>query len=281
VPPTCRAEDARIETLKVVLLTVAVLYLAIAGVVWLAQESIVFYPPPKLARPATPAGMKLEDVAIVTRDGTRLAGLLAIPEGVAKPAAVIYFGGNAEEVTAYASETPAFYGPRAALFVNYRGYGASAGRPGEAALVADGAEIFDWMAKRPDIDATRIALHGRSLGTSVAVQVAAARPARCVVLTSPFGSALDVGREAYPWLPVAWLLRHPFDSAARAPGIHVPVLILTGSADTIIKPHHSEKLAKAWGGPVDRVSLEGFGHNDLDLDPRYASAIRSFLDRCL
>ena len=215
------------------------------------------------------------------RDGTRLAGVLAMPAAVAKPPLVIYFGGNAEEVTAYAAQAQALYGPRAALFVNYRGYGASAGRPGEAALVADGAEIYDWAGKRTDIDASRIALHGRSLGTGVAVQVAAARPARCVVLTSPFASALGVARELYPWLPVAWLLRHPFDSAARAPAIKVPALIITGSADTVIKPHHSEKLAKAWGGAVERLSLEGFGHNDLDLHPGYASAIRSFLDRCL
>jgi fermentation-respiration switch protein FrsA (DUF1100 family) len=225
--------------------------------------------------------MKLEDVAITMRDGTRLAGLLAIPAAVAKPALVVYFGGNAEEVTAYAAQAQALYGPRAALFVNYRGYGASAGRPGEAALVGDGAEIYDWAGRRADIDASRIALHGRSLGTGVAVQVAATRPARCVVLTSPFASALGVARELYPWLPVAWLLRHPFDSAARAPGIKVPALIITGSADTVIKPHHSERLAKAWGGPVDRLSLEGFGHNDLDLHPGYARAIRSFLDRCL
>jgi fermentation-respiration switch protein FrsA (DUF1100 family) len=225
--------------------------------------------------------VKLEDVAITMRDGTRLAGLLALPAAVAKPPLVIYFGGNAEEVTGYAAEAQALYGPRAALFVNYRGYGASAGRPGEAALVADGVEIYDWAGKRADIDGSRIALHGRSLGTGVAVQVAAARPARCVVLTSPFASARGVARELYPWLPVAWLLRHPFDSAARAPGIKVPALVITGSDDTVIRPHHSEKLAQAWGGTVERLSLQGFGHNDLDLHPGYASAIRSFLDRCL
>ena len=247
---------------------------------WLAQESLVFYPPPALARPAAPAGWRLEDVAIVTRDGTRLVGLLALP-GVPRPPLVIYFGGNAEEVTAYAAEAPATYGPRAALFVNYRGYGASGGRPGEAALVSDGQEIYDWAARRADIDAERIALHGRSLGTGVAVQVAAARPAKCVVLTSPFASALDVAREMYPWLPVSYLLRHPFDSAARAPKLRVPALIISGNADTLIRPHHSDRLAGAWGGPVERVKLEGFGHNDIDLHPAYAKAIRAFLDRCL
>jgi fermentation-respiration switch protein FrsA (DUF1100 family) len=218
-------------------------------------------------------------VAIDTRDGTRLAGVLARPEA-GKPPLVIYFGGNAEEVTAYASHAPETYGPRAALFVNYRGYGASGGRPGEAALISDAAEIYDWASRRGDLDVSRIALHGRSLGTGVAVQLAAARPARCVVLTSPFASALDVAREIYPWLPVAMLLRHPFDSAAHAPKLRASVLILSGSADTLIRPHHSDKLAKLWGGHVERVSFEGFGHNDIDLHPGYAKVIHAFLDRC-
>jgi pimeloyl-ACP methyl ester carboxylesterase len=76
-------------------------------------------------------------------------------------------------------------------------------------------------------------------------------------------------------------MRHPFDSLSRAPGLAMPALILTGSADTLIPVKHSERLAAAWGGPVERVSLEGFGHNDLDLNPRYSSAIHAFLDRCL
>ena len=262
------------------LLAAAVIYAAIAGVVWLAQDNLVFYPQPAAARPAAPAGWRIDDVAFTTRDGTQLAGLLVLPPTERAPL-VVYFGGNAEEVTAYASEAPALYGQRAVLLVNYRGYGASGGKPSETALVSDAAEVFDWAAKRPEVDASRVALHGRSLGTGVAVQLAAARPARCVVLTSPFGSAVDVAREIYPWLPVGAMLRHPFDSATHAPNVKAPLLVVTGSGDTIIRPHHSDKLASRWGGPVDRVSLDGFGHNDLDLSPRYTQSIRAFLDRCL
>ena len=271
---------ARIETLKVALLSAAAIYAAIAGVIWLLQDSLVFHPPAAGALPAAPAGWRVEEVAFRTRDGTALAGVLVHP-AVERAALVIYFGGNAEEVTAYAGDVPALYGQRAALLVNYRGYGRSAGKPSETALVGDGAEIFDWAAARTDIDAARIGVHGRSLGTGVAVQVAAARPARCVVLTSPFTSAVDVAREIYPWLPVQALLRHAFDSASRAANVKAPLLVVTGSADNVIRPHHSERLAARWGGPVDRISLEGFGHNDLDLSPRYAQSVRAFLDRCL
>ena len=244
---------------------------------WLAQESLLFYPQAAVPRPVAPAGWRLEDVSIAARDGKHLAGVLALPPA-SHPALVIFFGGNAQEVTSFVPSLQATYGERAVLLVNYRGYGASEGRPGEKALVADGIELFDWAARRTDIDASRIVLHGVSLGTGVAVQVAAARPARCVVLTSPFASALDIAREMYPWLPVAWLLRHPFDSAARAPALRMPALILMGGADTLIPPRHSQRLASLWGAPVERVSFEGFGHNDIDLNPRYAVTIREFLD---
>ena len=265
--------------MKILLLAV-VGYLGVVGVVWLVQESLIFYPRAAGPRPTAPRWWRLQDVAFTTRDATPLAGVLALPP-TERPPLVIYFGGNAEEVTAYAPDAFETYGERAVLLVNYRGYGASGGRPGEKALVADGIELFDWAARLPEIDAGRIAVHGRSLGSGVAVQVAAARPARCVLLTSPFASALDVAKEVYPWLPVSLLLRHPFDSGAYAPARRVPALCLMGEAATLIPKHHSEKLAALWGGPAERVSFEGLGHNDIDLSPRYSAAIHAFLDRCL
>jgi len=266
--------------LKAVLLAVAVGYVAIAVLVWLAQERLIFMPVAVGAPPQAPPGWRLEKVSIPAEDGTALAGVLLLPPAP-RASLVIYYGGNAEEVTASASQAQSEYGTRAVLLMNYRGYGESGGKPTEKALVADALRLFDWAAARGDIDPARIALHGRSLGTAIAVPVAAARPARCVVLTSPFASALDVAREVYPWLPVAWMLRHPFDSGRLAPRIAVPALVLVGEGDTIIPKRHSDRLAAAWGGPVERVTLPGFGHNDLDLNPRYREAIREFLDRCL
>ena len=266
--------------MKSLLLAIAIGYAAIAALVWLLQEKLIFYPREPAPLPLAPAGWRLEEVLHVTADGTRLAGVLVMPPAERAPL-VIYFGGNAEEATSYAPEAERTYGARAVLLMNYRGYGRSAGRPGEKALVADAIELYDWAARRPGIDAQRIALHGRSLGTGVAVQVAAARPARCVVLTSPYASLVDVAKEVYWWLPVALLMRHPFDSASLAPRLRAPALVLVGEADNLVPPHHSRKLAAAWGGPVELVSLEGFGHNDLDVNPRYDAAIRAFLDRNL
>jgi len=266
--------------LKLILLSGLVIYLGVVGAVWLLQERLMFYPRAAGPTPPAPPGWRIEEVAFTTRDGTALAGVLVRPS-TGKPPLVIYFGGNAEEVTAFASLAPETYGERAVLLVNYRGYGSSGGRPSESHLVSDALELFDWAAAHADLDRERTAVHGRSLGTGVAVQVAAAKPVRCVVLTSPFTSALDVAKEIYPWLPVSILMRDVFDSGAHAPKLRMPALILMGGADTLIPKHHSERLAGLWGGPVERETFEGFGHNDIDMNPRYAVAIRNFLDRCL
>jgi hypothetical protein len=229
---------------------------------------------------AAPRGWRIEETKLRMRDGVQLAGVLVLPP-VPRPPLVIYFGGNAEDAMLDAPNADQTYGPRAVLLVNYRGYGASGGRPGERALVGDALEIFDWASRRADLDGSRIAVHGRSLGSGVAVQLAAERPARCVVLTSPYSSAVDIAREVYPWLPVALLLRHPFDSASRAPRVKAPALMLIGEADRVIPPRHSHRLAALWGGPVEEVSFPGFGHDDLSLNPRYDAAIRTFLDHRL
>ena len=267
-------------TLRDVAVFIVVAYAAVVALMWLAQERLQFHPQPAMGPASAPPGWSIEDVRFSAGDGTILAGVLTRPAAGRGPL-VIYYGGNAEETTASASQAHATYGERALLLMNYRGYGESGGKPGEKALIADALEIFDWAAARPDIDRARIGLHGRSLGTAIAVPVAAARAAKCVVLTSPFASALDVAAEIYPWLPVSWMLRHPFDSGRLAPRIASPALILAGDADTIIPKRHSDRLAAAWGGPVERESFAGFGHNDLDLNPRYAQAIRAFLERCL
>jgi uncharacterized protein len=266
--------------LKTLLLAALLGYLGVAGLVWFAQDALMFFPIPGPSRASAPPGWRLEPVSLKMRDGTRIAGVLVLPPRE-KPALVIYFGGNAEEVTAYASQAAQVYGERALLLLNYRGYGESEGRPGENALVGDALEAFDWATQRPDLDTSRIVIHGRSLGSAVAVRVAAERAASCVILTSAFASAAEVAKAIYPWLPVSLMMRHPFDARPHAPKARMPALVLTGDADDIIPKRHSDELAKVWGGPVERASFEGFGHNDLHLHPGYERAIHAFLDRCV
>ena len=107
------------------------------------------------------------------------------------------------------------------------GYGSSQGSPSETALVADALRWYDELAPHYQT----VYLLGRSLGSGVAVQLAAARPVSGVILVTPFDSMVEVGRRHYPFLPVSWMLRHRFDSIAAAPKISAPLLCLVATRD--------------------------------------------------
>src|SRR5258706_1022683 len=143
---------------------------------------------------------------IVAADGTRLRGWIV--KGSAAPApAVIYFGGNAEEVS-WTLADPRWPRESTIVGLNYRGYGASEGAPGEPALTADALAIYDAVVRREDIDPRRIVVFGRSLGTAIAAHLAAERPVAGALLVSPFDSMTAVRKAHYPFLPVSLLLRH-------------------------------------------------------------------------
>ncbi len=266
--------------MKAILVAAIAAYLGVCALLWIMQERLIFLAAGPLPVPTAPPGWRIEPVEIRAADGTRLEGALALPP-VEKPPVVLYFGGNAEEATSHLRDAARFYGPRAVLAVNYRGYGQSQGQPGEAALVADALAIHDWAVARGDLDGRRVALHGRSLGSGVAVALANARPVKAIVLTSPFDSLVAVARTHYPWAPAGLLLRHRFDSLALAPAMRAPLLAIVATGDTVVPPGHSERLVAAWGGPVQALRLAGRDHNDLALDPLFGPAIAAFLDRRL
>ncbi len=207
-------------------------------------------------------------------DGVRLEGWVILPPAK-RPPVVIYFGGNAEEMSAEAIYADHYSGHALAL-INYRGYGRSEGRPGEKALFSDALEIYDTLTRRDDLDPSRILLHGRSLGSGVAVYLAAQRPVHAVILTTPFDSVRALAKEAFPWLPVRLILRHPFDSLSRAPQLHAPLLCLVAEHDEVIPPYHAKRLFEAWAGPKTWREFAA-GHNTISDNVDYWRAVSEFL----
>jgi pimeloyl-ACP methyl ester carboxylesterase len=191
---------------------------------------------------------------------------------------IIYYGGNAEELSGTLPEFAGF-SDWAVLMMNYRGFGDSQGRPGQAVLQADALALFDHVTEKLGIDPRRVVLFGRSLGSGVAVHVAAHRPAAGVILVTPFDSLAAVAAGHYPIFPVRHLIRHPFDSAALASQIRTPCLMLVAERDAVVPPARARGLAASWAGPVREEVLSGADHNDIHLDPRYASTIQSFLSQ--
>lgn len=200
-----------------------------------------YYPRPTSPGPRDPA---VQQVWITAADGSRVEAWYQPGAGVSveRPGpAYIYFHGNGDTVDKMwwvAAHTV----PRglSTLVVEYRGYGRSTGEPSESALIADSLAFYDWLAARPEVDRTRIVLHGTSLGGAVAIAVAAERPAAALVLDCTFTSMIDLASD---WWIRREDVRHTFRSDERIRGLDIPIAIFHGRYDMVIPIAHGRKLA--------------------------------------
>ncbi|MCD6041551.1 MAG: alpha/beta fold hydrolase, partial [Burkholderiales bacterium] len=211
---------------------VALVVIGLPLLVYLSQDSLIFHPQPMAESQRLVVSKKplVESISMEAPDGTRLHAWHVKGEPL-----VLYFGGNAEEVSWMLDEAARLTPGAGWLLVDYRGYGSSGGSPSESSLREDGLRWFDHVAKGNK----RVYVFGRSLGSGVAVQVAAARPVAGVILVAPFDSMVAMGKHYYPVLPVSLLLRHRFESAAAAPGITAPLLCIVAERDEIIPAERS------------------------------------------
>jgi pimeloyl-ACP methyl ester carboxylesterase len=194
----------------------------------------------------------------------------------AGPDALLYFGGNAEDVAANVAPFSAALPARSLYLVNYRGYGGSTGSPSEPALVADAVALYDRLHARH----ANLCVMGRSLGSGVAMQLAAARPVACLVLVTPFDSLLNVARHHFRWLPVGLLLLDRYDSASRAGSVTARTLVVIAEEDEIVLRERSDALVAALPpGRTEVLVLEQAGHNDLDAAAEYLVRLQRFLAR--
>ena len=203
------------------------------------------------------------------RDEVQLHGWLLRPD---REHLVIYYGGNAERLS-YNIDGFKELDDYAALLVNYRGYGESGGSPTEKNLVADGLSILDEVRDRYK----KISILGRSLGTGVAVQVAAQRAVDRLVLVTPFDSVMAVGKRMFPWAPTSLLVKDPFLSIEACANVTAPTLFVLAEEDYVIPRSHSESLAEAWPLEYEWVEVPGSDHNSISEFPLYWKSLREFL----
>jgi uncharacterized protein len=240
-------------------------YALLAVVAWRFQERIAF-PAPRGPLPhPPPQGLQdAERVTLTMRDGTSLAGWYVPPFPRPSPpfAALLWFYGNGEMIAAIWPVLREFRPPRTALLVvDYPGYGASEGRSSEPALYEAADLAYAALAARPGVDATRVRVYGRSLGTAAATHVAATHPVAGLVLESPFTNAREMARHLYALLPRFTLTLH-LDNLANIKRIHCPTLVFHGDADHLVPTAMGLAVAAAAAGPVEVVVIHGAGHND-------------------
>jgi hypothetical protein len=235
-------------------------YLGIGALMYFAQRSLMYFPD-RTRTPPSAAGLpQAEEITLDTADGERVLAWHVPPRG-GKPV-VIYFHGNGGALNLRVDRFQKIIAQGIGLVaLSYRGYGGSSGRPSEAGLVEDARAAYLFAAERYP---GRIALWGESLGTGVAVALAAEKPVTHLVLDAPFTSTVDVAADLYWFLPVRWLMKDQFRSDQHIKQVKAPVLILHGEADDIIPIRYGERLLAMAPGRKQMVRFKDGYHVDLD-----------------
>jgi hypothetical protein len=255
----------------------AVAIIAFGGLVllmYLAQRSLMYFPDRLRTQPAAAGFAAAEEVVLDTAGGEKVIVWHVPPRGD-RPV-ILYFHGNGGSLRYRVDRFRALTADGTGLVaLSYRGYGGSTGRPTEAGLIADAAAVYAFAAAR--YPPQRLVLWGESLGSGVAVALAADHAVGRIVLEAPFTSAADVGAMAYWFLPVRLLMKDQFRSDQRIGAVRVPLLILHGERDRVVPFALGQRLYALANEPKRFVRFRNGGHEDLDA---YGAqeAVRAFLD---
>ncbi|WP_096188830.1 alpha/beta hydrolase [Evansella halocellulosilytica] len=249
---------------------------------YLFQNRFLFYP-----QPITEARVdmineqyeEVEEIEIgVTEDKTIHGWFINRNDHKVSPPLIIYFGGNAEEVS-HLIEDMISLDPYSVILMNYRGYGMSEGSPSEEAMFNDALAIYDYAIENFRIDPSSIAVIGRSMGTGPAVYLSRHRDVKGTVLVSPYDSLTEVAKDRYPLIPVSVLLKHNFNNISKADKITSPLLTMIANDDEVIPPIHSKKLYERWQGHAEKIIFEGKHHNNIQTSDQYWANIKQFLNK--
>jgi len=228
---------------------------------YVAQRSMMYVPETLHILPADAGFPQAEEITLTASDGTRILAWHVKPQE-GHPV-VLYFQGNGG---APRHRVPRFK-PLVAdgtglLALAYRGYAGSDGSPSEQGFIADALALYDFAAAR--YPAGKLVLWGESIGSGVAVALAAQKPAAALILDAPFTSAADVGARAYPFAPVRLLMKDQFRSDERIGKVKAPLLIMHGALDRTVPIAFGEKLFALANEPKRFVRFTRGDHNDLD-----------------
>jgi pimeloyl-ACP methyl ester carboxylesterase len=238
------------------LVIVALVYLGLCAALFAFQRSLIYYPQASalgahdntVTLPV--AGAALE-VSVRPHDGAN---------------ALIYFGGNAEDVSLSLHAFSQAFADHAIYMPHYRGYGGSSGSPSEQSIAQDAVALFD----RVHAEHLNVVVVGRSLGSGVAVRLASRRPVSRLVLVTPYDSLQDLAAQQFSFFPVKWLLIDKFESWRYAPLVSAPTLVIAAEHDEVIPRESSDRLYGRFTKGVATFKLIlGASHNTISDSPEY------------
>jgi uncharacterized protein len=248
--------------MRVMLVALGVI-VVLLGLLWALQRRLIYLPDSAAVPPAAEVIESARDVTLVTSDGLELGGWYVRPTGPDREVTVLVANGNGGDRADRAPLASALADAGfAVLLFDYRGYGGNPGQPTEQGLARDVRAAYRFLVDGLGVPAARMLYFGESLGTGVVSELATEHPPAGLLLRSPFVDLASVGQHHYPLLPVRLLLRDRYPVAEHVARIEVPTTVVYGTADTIIPPAQSRRVAEAAAGSVSLVELVGADHND-------------------
>ncbi len=253
----------------VLALTAATGYAVLCALFWAAQGRLIFGRTTNV-RPLAPGPLadqhEVKALWLDVAPGVRLEGWVARPQNGRADKVLLYFGGRNEHV-GWAGAMTSYLGPWSVYAFNYRGFGGSGGNPCEFDAKSDALQVLDEVRRLEGDAALAPVVMGRSLGTAMAICVAAQREITQLVLLSPFDSVRSLLRQRAPLNSVCWLLNQNFDCIDDAHQVKAPTAILLAAKDQRVPHSHSARLASALGNLQHMSWVAGTNHKTL---PRFA-----------
>lgn len=260
--------------IKFFLVFVIVVYAVATLGMYVFQRKLQYHPANKGLTPQSVGIIGASVETLTTADGEKII-LWYAPARAGLPT-ILYLQGNAGEV----GDRPLrfnYYHSRGfgVAYLSYRGFGGSSGSPSEAGLMADVNAAYDWLIAK-GVEPNRIALLGESLGSGVAVQLAAKREVAAVALEAPYTSTVEVAAKIYWWLPVHALMKDQFKSIDFIAAVVAPLLIIHGEDDRLIPVDFGKRLFAAANQPKELEVVPGFGHDVLFEESTWAREAEFF-----
>ncbi len=241
----------------------------------------VFQPSRAFESTGQELGRPMEDVYFDTTDGMRLNGWYFAAEPRVSQGGWVWLlcHGNAGNISHRLRHASVLLNTGAAVFLfDYRGYGRSEGRPGEAGTYLDAQAAHAWLCRR-GYEPARIIVLGESLGGAVGTELALRERVGGLVLLATFTSVPELGAELFPWLPVRWLSTIEYRTIDKLARIGVPAMVIHSPTDSLVPFRHAEANYAAIRGRKELWTIPG-DHNDflyLD-DLRYLEGLRRFME---
>ena len=256
-----RSRSRTMSVLGWIAVIAACCYVGLAAMIYLAQRSLMYFPDRTHVTPAAAGLPEAIEVPLTASDGVQIR-VWHVPPQAGKPV-ILYFHGNGGALQYRVERFHRLITAGIGLVaLEYRGYGGLAGSPSEQGLIRDAEAAYAFAAARYPVQ--QIVVWGESLGSGVAVALAAEKPVGRVILEAPFTSAFGIGERRYWYLPVRLLMKDQFRSDRRIKKVTAPLLILHGVQDRVVPYAMGERLFELANKPKHIVRFLNGGHEDLD-----------------